>query len=588
MTEPAQDSGARHPDPAPPRVTAERAAAYRARGWWTGQRVEDMVLAGSAARPDRPAVTAGEHRLTHGQLTDAVEGAAARLTRLGTARGDTVLVQLPNIVELVVLSLALLRVGAHPVLTLPSLRRRELAHVLRIVRPTAMAVPRRLDRFDHCSLARELALECPGLDTLLVVDHQPGEVPAVPDGHRDEAPEKPADGGPRIVDLAALCRPEREDGPAPAPLGPPAEGEPAVFLLSSGTTGPPKPIARDHEGYGYMIRTASEQVGLSAESVLLAVMPATHGFVWNCPGVLGTLTAGGHVVLGSPQDADGTLDLIAREQVTHCALVPALVGQWLTAAERRAPGERPRSLRVLQVGGSRLEPEPAERAARLLGCTVQQMYGMSEGLLACTALDDPAEIIAGTQGRPLSPGDEIHIVDDDDRPVPPGTAGSLLTRGPYTVSGYHADPAATARAFTADGFYRTGDVVRLHPSGNLVVEGRLDDVINRGGEKISGGELEELIVRHPKVAAAAAVAMPHPVWGQAVCLCVVPAADAEGGPAPEPGLLELRRHLAQSGLAPYKLPERLEILDALPMIGVGKVNRVALRAQVADAAPQGR
>ncbi|MEW2457491.1 (2,3-dihydroxybenzoyl)adenylate synthase [Streptomyces albus] len=574
MTRPRQEA-----PPPLPRPSAERAAAYRAQGWWTGQRVDAMVLDPAAAYPDRPALTAPGCRLTYGQLTAAVEGAAVRLGRLGLTRGDTVVVQLPNIGELVVLALALMRLGAHPVMAPPSLRHRELAHVMRIVRPAAMALPRRLERFDHYALARELAEGCPSLHTLLVLDP-----PADTAGR--SGPDTTGQEGPRVADLGALCRPEREDTPPPGHPGPPFDGEPAVFLLSSGTTGPPKPIARDHEGYGYMIRAASEVAGLTSSTVYFAVMSATHGFTLNCPGIWGTLAAGGRVVLDSPQNAEAALDLIDREQVTHSTLVPALVGQWLAAAQRRGRG--PTSLRVLQVGGARLEPGPAEEATRVLGCTVQQCYGMSEGLLCYTTLDDPAHVIAETQGRPLSPGDEIRLVDENDKPVPEGSTGSLLTRGPYTVSGYYGDPAATDRAFTEDGFYRTGDVARLHPSGNLVVEGRLDDVINRGGEKISGGELEGLALRHPAVAAAAAVAMPHPVWGQAVCLCVVPArpaageADTDDSTRPEPALLDLRRHLAASGLAPYKLPERLEILDALPMIGVGKVNRVALRALVAE------
>lgn len=576
MTDPQTD-GPQQATTAPelPRPPAARAAAYRARGWWTGRRVDAMVLEPAAAYPERIAVTAPGRELTYGELTAAVEGAAARLTRLGITRGDAVMVQLPNIPELVVLPLALMRLGAHPVMTLPGLRRRELAHVVRRVHPVAMALPRRLDRFDHYALAQELRSDWPGLRHLLVADPEPASA-----AHKGQG----------VVDLAALCRPAPEDAGPPAHLGPPAVGEPAVFLLSSGTTGPPKPIARDHEGYGYMIRAASRCAGLSPSTVLLAVMSATHGFVFNCPGVLGTLAAGGRVVLASPQDAGAVLELVDREAVTHCALVPALVGQWLTAAERRGRG--PRSLRVLQVGGSRLDPEPAERATRLLGCTVQQVYGMSEGLLCLTSLDDPPELIAATQGRPLSPGDEIRIVDENDELVPQGTPGSLLTRGPYTVSGYYGDPEADARAFTEDGFYRTGDVARLHPSGSVVVEGRLDDVINRGGEKISGGELEDLALRHPAVEAAAAVAMPHPVWGQAVCLCVVPATRSEGA-ASGPTLLDLRRHLGRSGLAPYKLPERLELLEQLPLIGVGKVDRVTLRALVAermaaDAVPRGR
>ncbi|WP_416969854.1 AMP-binding protein [Streptomyces sp. 4F14] len=543
-------------DPALPRIPPDRAREYRRQGWWLPERVDRLALRHADDQPGKEAVRGPSGRLTRRELADAVAGAAAKLAALGIARGDRVLVQLPNDLELVVLPLALMRLGAHPVMAVPTLRRRELLAVVAATRPTAVAVPRRWQRFDHAALARELQRDCPSIRHLLVAG------PADPD----------------TVDLVELCRPDPGAGHLPE-LGPPMDDEPAVFLLSSGTTGPPKPIARTHEGYGYMIRTAAQWAGLSPDTVYLAVMSGAHGFVLNCPGMLGVLAFGGRIVLGSPGDPAAALDLVEREGVTHTTLVPALVTQWL--AEVRQRGRGPASLRVLQVGGARLEPAPAAEARALLGCTVQQCYGMSEGLLAYTALDDDADVVAHTQGRPASPGDEIRVVDEDGKEVAEGEAGELLTRGPYTVAGYYGAPEANARAFTDDGFYRTGDLVRIHPSGGLVVEGRTGDVINRGGEKISAGEIESLLDGHPLLRAVAAVAMPHPVWGQTVCVFAVPR-----DPGKRPTLLALRRFLTERGIATFKLPEELKVVDALPMVGVGKINRVALRAAAAERRPR--
>ncbi|GAQ50856.1 AMP-binding protein [Streptomyces acidiscabies] len=539
-------------DPGLPRIPPDRAREYRDRGWWLPERVDRLALRHVDDDPGKEAVQGPGGRLTRRELADAVDGAAARLAALGIARGDRVLVQLPNDLELVVLPLALMRLGAHPVMAVPTLRRRELLSVVAATRPTAVAVPRRWQRFDHLALARELRESCPSIRHILVAD-------------------RTSDAGPDDTeDLVEMCRPDPGAGPLPD-LGPPLADEPAVFLLSSGTTGPPKAIARAHEGYGYMIRTAAGWAGLSADTVYLAVMSAAHGFVLNCPGMLGVLAFGGRIVLGSPGDPAAALDLVDREGVTHTTLVPALVTQWLDEVRRRGHG--PTSLRVMQAGGARLEPSPAAEAQKLLGCTVQQCYGMSEGLLTYTALDDPDDVIAQTQGRPASPGDEIRVVDEDGKEVAPGEVGELLTRGPYTVAGYYAAPEADARAFTGDGFYRTGDLARVHPSGGLVVEGRIGDVINRGGEKISAGEVESLLGEHPLLRAVAAVAMPHTVWGQTVCVFAVPL-----DPEKQPTLLGLRRFLTERGIATFKLPEELRIVDALPMIGVGKINRVALRA----------
>ncbi|MEV4441839.1 AMP-binding protein [Streptomyces sp. NPDC049577] len=533
-----------------PRIDPDRARRYREAGLWRPETVGALVLDRCRHRPEAWALVDGERRLTYGELEQAVHGAAARLRELGIAPGDRVAVQLSNRVEYVVLVLALMTLGAPPVLILPAFREHELDHILSVTRPVAFAVETGNRRFDQLGLARRLRERHDTLRLLLVRDG--------------------TGLGPGEEDLTELCRPRPDAVPQPVTADP---RDAAVFLLSGGTTGLPKAIPRTHEGYGYMIRTATEIAGVSEHTVNLAVMPATHGFVMNCPGVLGTLIAGGRVVLADPHSPRAAFELIEREGVTHCTLVPTLVLQWLAAA----PGSPYDlgSLEVLQVGGSRLNADAASRVRPVLGATVQQCYGMSEGLLCFTRLDDPDEVLFHTQGRAAAPDDEIRVVDDHGMPVAPGGMGELLTRGPYTVAGYYRNAEATAGAFTEDGFYRTGDVVRLDADGNVVLEGRVRDTINRGGEKISAEELETIAQRHPAVAQAAGVAMPHPLYGEAVCLYVVTSGQ-EGV-----GLRELRRFLQEQGLAAYKFPERLEIVEALPLTGIGKIDKKALRQDVA-------
>jgi salicylate---CoA ligase len=250
--------------------------------------------------------------------------------------------------------------------------------------------------------------------------------------------------------------------------------------------------------------------------------------------------------------------------------VPAVVQRWIdaVACDRHAA---PPALRLLQVGGARLAPEVARRAEPVLGGTLQQVFGMAEGLLNYTRPDDPDDIKIETQGSPMSPDDEILIVGGSDNPVPPGSMGALLTRGPYTPRGYYRADDHNARAFTRDGWYRTGDVVRLHPSGNLVVEGRDKDLINRGGEKISAEEVEDLIYRLPGVARVAAVAKPDPDLGERVCAVVV----AE--PGTDLTLDSVRAALTAMQVARYKLPESLLVMDELPLTKVGKIDKKRLR-----------
>jgi non-ribosomal peptide synthetase component E (peptide arylation enzyme) len=252
--------------------------------------------------------------------------------------------------------------------------------------------------------------------------------------------------------------------------------------------------------------------------------------------------------------------------------VPAVAGRWLEHASEHGPLT---SLRVLQVGGARLADELARRVRPMLGATLQQVFGMAEGLLNYTRLDDPEEIICTTQGRPLSPDDEVRLVDELDEDVPDGAPGSLLTRGPYTPRGYYRAAEQNGRAFTADGWYRSGDICRRTPEGNLIVEGRDKDMINRGGEKISAEEVENLVYQLPAVSQVAAVAMPDAVLGERVCVYVVPR------PGATVTLDDVRNAMDAAGVARFKLPEHLELVGELPTTKVGKIDKKALRARVA-------
>jgi 2,3-dihydroxybenzoate-AMP ligase len=232
-----------------------------------------------------------------------------------------------------------------------------------------------------------------------------------------------------------------------------------------------------------------------------------------------------------------------------------------------------------QVGGAKFEPAAAVRVRGTLGCDAQQVFGMAEGLLNYTRPGDPDEVVFHTQGRPLSPADEILVVDEDDRPVPPGAVGQLLTRGPYTIRGYYRAEEHNATAFTRDGFYRTGDLVHVTAGGDLVVAGRVKDVINRGGDKVPAEELESLLAAHPLVRRVAVVPVPDDVLGERTCAVLVPNGEA-------PTLSSLVEFLQERGVAAYKLPDRLEVVGELPLTAVGKIDKKELARTVG--APTGR
>jgi salicylate---CoA ligase len=532
------------------------AAAYVAKGYWAGVTLDTSLRAVADRQPDAPALVdaAAGLRLTHRHLADRADAAAARLLDLGMRKGDRIVVQLGNGWEFVVLTLACLRAGIVPVMALPAHRHTELVYLARHSEATAIAVPDRLREFDHQTLAHELAADV-GEDT-----GGPWHVLVAGD-----------EVAPTSLDLRALCAP----GPGLDPdTAVPGSRDVAVFLLSGGTTGLPKLIARTHDDYSYNARRSAEMAGLDADTVYLVSLPAGHNFPLACPGILGTLLAGGRaVMLPSPEPARA-FATVAAESVTHTAVVPAVAARWIDHAAELGASDLA-SLRVLQVGGARLADELARKVRPVLGCTLQQVFGMAEGLLNYTRLDDPDDVVCRTQGRPMCPDDEVRLVDELDYAVPDGDPGSLLTRGPYTPRGYYKAVEQNARAFTEDGWYRSGDICRRTPEGNLIVEGRDKDMINRGGEKISAEEVENLVYQLPAVAQVAAVAMPDPQLGERVCVYVVPR------PGAAVTLDKIRTSLDAIGVARFKLPEHLVLVDELASTKVGKIDKKALRADIA-------
>ena len=281
------------------------------------------------------------------------------------------------------------------------------------------------------------------------------------------------------------------------------------------------------------------------------------------------------MVLANTTRGEDIFPLIERHRITHVAVVPALLIRWINDPLIKKFDLS--SLQVIQSGGQRLQPEIRRRTKELIpSVTVQENFGMAEGMLMFVRLDDAEAVRMETVGRPISPDDEVRLVDEDDNEVAPGEVGEFLARGPYTLRGYYGAPEYNARAFTTDGFYRSGDLMRQHPSGNYIVEGRKKDLINRGGEKISAEEVENLILTHPAVQNVACVAIPDPVLGERMCACLV---LRQGRSLALP---ELVAFLAEQEIAKHKLPERLEIMDDFLLSPFGKVSKKDLTDRIAN------
>jgi len=540
---------------------AEVAERYRAAGYW-GDRSLGALLRETADRsPQKTAIVDGPTRVTYAELTARADAGAERLRALGLQPDDRLLIQLPNAWQFVALTIACFRAGVIPVMALPAHRRYELTHLASVSECRGIVVPDELRGFDHEGLAFDLADELADLEMVIVLGNG-----------RDAAANLDALLQPPADPVASRHRVEAWD---------PDADSPACFLISGGTTGLPKLITRTHNDYALNLRATGVAAELGPDDVYLGTLPISHNFPLACPGILGTLLVGGSVVMLPSPEPVRAFATIAAEGVTIAAAVPAVAQRWVEH-QQQVGGAELETLRVLQVGGSRLPDEYARRLGPVLGCTLQQVFGMAEGLINTTRLDDPDEVICTTQGRPVHEADEVRVLDTDDREVPDGTPGALYTRGPYTPPGYYNAPEHNARSFLPGGWYGSGDIVVRRSDGNLIVHGRNKDMINRGGEKISAEEIESLVYTVGGVELNAAVAMPDAVLGERLCLYLVPEAGVEFT------LDGLRERLAEIGIAAYKLPERLELVPELPMTKVGKIDKRALRQDAAARADANR
>ncbi|GAA0205813.1 2,3-dihydroxybenzoate-AMP ligase [Brevundimonas nasdae] len=527
------------------------AALYSEKGYWRGETFSDLLRNCAADHPDRLAVVGEGARWTYAELLERAETAAAGFLALGLKPGDRVVVQLPNLAEFLSVVFGLFRAQLIPVYALPAHRLTEIVHFARKSEAAAYVVADRRDGFDYRALARQVQAEVPAVRHVVVVG---------------EAEEFVAFDSFR-ADLSLL--PTTDADPSQV----------AFLQISGGSTGLSKLIPRTHDDYLYSVRDSAVISGLSADSVYLTTLPAAHNFPMSSPGYLGAICVGATVVMAPSPSPDVCFPLIAREGVTITGLVPPLALLWMQAAANTAHDIS--SLQVLLVGGAKFLPEAARRVRRELNCTLQQVFGMAEGLVNYTRLDDPEHLIVETQGRPISPDDEVRIVDDQDVPVAEGEIGNLLTRGPYTIRAYHNDDAANARSFTDDGFYRTGDVVRQTPQGYLVVMGRATDHINRAGEKISAEEVEDHLLAHPAVFDAAVVSTPDDYLGERTCAFIIP-----NGPAPRG--VEIKAWMRKRDIAEFKVPDQIVFVEDFAITAVGKISRrelrAALRQRLLDAA----
>jgi 2,3-dihydroxybenzoate-AMP ligase len=532
----------------------EAAEKFRRLGLWEDLTVAEMVERTMRAVPDKTAVVFNDRRISYDELVRSSRRLALALLGLGLKPRDRVVVQLPNVPEFVIAYLALNWMGAIPVMALRAHRHAEVRHFIRASGATAYLVPDVIGNFDYRPMAAEMVAEFPFLRHVIVAgEPAPGQRaldPLIDGGTFDDE---------EVASRLSASRPSPD--------------EVSTMLLSGGTTSVSKLIPRTHNDYVLNARLCAQAAGFDRDTVFMAILPLGHNYNLASPGLLGTFYAGGTVVIAAGTDIETTFAVVERERVSAIASVVPLISNWLTSDVPKRYDLS--SLKVVQNGGARLAPELRIRLRDQFGCTPQEIYGTAEGLINMTRLDDPDDLLLESSGAPVSEFDEIKVLDDNDREVPDGETGELVTRGPYTIRGYYNAPEKNAEAFTPDGFYRMGDIVRKR-GRHVFTEGRRKDLINRGGEKISCDEIENLIFGLPQVKVVALVGLPDPVFGEKACACVILQ------PGTTLGFDELIGYLRQQKIASFKLPERLEIMQEFPVSPVGKILKRELRDRLSS------
>jgi len=537
------------------RYSEERIAAFYAAGYWQPTSFNSLVAEQAARRGDRAFVFDSTTSLTYAGFRDKALRLAVGLRREGLRMGDRVAVQLPNWTEFPVIAAALSRIGAILVPIMPIYREDEVAYVLQHSGAVAAVTCHEFRGFGHLEMFQKLRFEAPDLRTVYVARTPAGV----------DASETPSLGS--LVadgDLAAL---EEEAGPDSSP------DDGFLIVYTSGTTSRPKGCFHTFNTYRASSNAIIKGLAYTEQDVQFGPSPISHttGLVTS---VIMPLIAGAKSYLMEAWNPEEGLRRIEQYRCTAAVTATPFL-QMLMAAYDPAKHDAS-SLRLWVCAGSPIPRAVVERSRELFpGCRTLSLYGRSENLLTTMCkVDDPPDRAVTSDGSALE-GAEVQIVGLDGPEVPRGEEGDIAYRGPSHMIEYFHDEEQTAALFTPEGFSRSGDLGRMDQDGYVRVTGRLKDIIIRGGMNISAREIEDHLVRHPAIANVAVVGMPDERLGEKACAYVVLAE-----PSAALTLEDVTAYLREQKLATQKLPERLEIVSALPMTATGKVQKHILRADI--------
>lgn len=527
------------------RLDEDKIAQYRSDGTWRNHTIADVLDTLCNDRPAQTLVIDGMRVMTATSVRDDAQRLARALAGRGLRAGDVVSFQLPNWHEAILVELACSYGGyvCNPIV--PIYRDAEVSFILADAASRVFFVAESFRGFDYAAMIGRLRPDLPNLQEVVFVRPLDQSLSSFD----------------RFLTESSEALPTRPD-----------PNTVKLILYTSGTTSRAKGVLHTHNTIDTEIRNVIDWLRLDVADIIL--MPSTLGHITGyLYGIQLPITLGCPVVLMDTWDTRGAADLIEHHGVTFTlGATPFL--QELARFSQESGRSLP-SLRYFPTGGAPVPPEVIYTANKAFArCVSFRLYGSTEAPTVTLGVPDRRKEQLGATTEGYIVGHEIRLLDANDKPVPPGTEGEIVTRGPEVCVGYAA-PEQSAEAFDADGYFHTGDLGRLTPEGCLVITGRKKDLIIRGGENISPKEIEDVLYTHPAIRDTAVVAMPHARLGETCCAFVTLQAGAAFD------FDEMRRLLETSGLAKQKYPERLEILDALPYTAAGKIRKNLLRDQIA-------
>jgi len=535
-----------------PNHNEKDAALYTKYRWWMELPLGDLVDRAADVFPRKEAVVDDRVRITYSALREGVDRLAVALMKLGIDKGDAVLLQLPNWAEYVYAYFALQKIGGIPVVLISGYKQLEVGHLGLLTQAKAWIVPKVYRKMEYTTFIGDVREKNPQLAHVISVRSDKEGAPFTASLEKLMAqPISPAD-----REALAARRPD--------------PGAVAHIIPSGGTTGLPKGIPRTHNDYLCNVEYMHKGWEMNTADTALIVVPVGHNLaVLN---VVGSVMFGFKLVLLDSTRPEDICDAIQTEKVTYTPMVPSLTRRILESEKFGSYDLH--SLKKVLGGGEPSTPELVREVYKKIGCTYINEFGMTEGLVTRTALDDDVEVICNTVGRPTCPYNDVKILDGHGKELPRNVDGEMVVKGPTIFAGYVKNPEENKKSFTADGYFKTGDMARIDDQGNLKITGRIKDLIIRGGENVSPGQVEELVETHPYVADVAVIGMPDKALGERVCAYV---RSATGQTLTEK---ELQAFMESKGASKLLIPEKFVFVDTLPMTEAGKHDKKALREDI--------